>query len=266
MANTVVVDETVRVSVTFHDWGSGSTSVIDPQSVAVDILDSTEQRTVAVETAVRESPGVWYYDWTPTSLGRFYIEFKGFFADGQTSLVREDLDVVTYQAPISTTTETLEQDYEFTFFTSLSPLYVDPEELLLVYPDATIAEATEAVVRFSLEVQSLLANPQDQPPPRAVEYVRAASLCTLARVHDAAMSGMETTFTLGDLTVKNGSSSRGSVAGSGLGNWCEQAAALRKEMLRTAGTAGMRAVLKGANYRNPIPHRYIRDKEHRVQR
>ena len=259
MANTVTINETYRVYATFYDWDSGSSAILDPTSVEVDILDVNLNRTVEDEVATRESPGRWFYDWTPLATGTYHIEFKGTFSNGQTALVREEFLVEQYQAPTPPSGEAyLPNDYEFQFVTELTPLYIDPEDLLSYYPDATGVEAAEAVHRFSLEVYEILGGAT--PTPRALDYIRAAALCSLARIYDASMSGMEQTMTLGDLSVSTRAPRSSITNDPTAGSWCEQAAALRKELLRSTGGAGMRVVFKGSNFDNPVPSRILRDR------
>lgn len=266
MPTNILIGDTVRVQVTFRNWETvGEGEIVDPTSVSVDVLDSNLVPSVTDEQATPADPepegdgGIYYYDWTPAALGKFYIEFKGFFPDGQTSVIREEFNVVATAPAPTSTGETLEDDFVLIFATTVDPLYVDPEDLKDVYPEASTVEAMEAIHRFSVEVKKYFGN--NEPSFVALEYIRAAALCTLSKVHDYGINGDENSISLGDLSFSTRSFPKMKITRANAGNWCELAAALRAEMMRGAAGMGMRQVVAGSAYRNPMPKRRIRSKE-----
>lgn len=266
MPTSILVGDTIRVQVTFRNWETiGEGEIVDPEEVYVDILDASLTPSVVEEQATPGDPepegdgGVYYYEWTPSAVGTWYIEFKGIFGDGQTSVVREEFNVVTNLTGPSATGETLEEDFILEFATTVSPLYVDPEDIKEIYPDASTVEAMEAIHRFSIEVEKYFKG--REPSFTALEYIRAAALCTLSKVHDYGINGDENSISLGDLSFSTRTFPKMKITRANAGNWCELAAALRAEMMRGAFGMGMREVRAGSNIRNPMPKRKLHDKE-----
>lgn len=266
MQTNILVDDTIRVQVTFRNWETiGEGEIIDPEEVYVDILDASLTRTVQEEQATPGDPGpegdggVYYYEWTPSTVGTFYIEFKGVFADGQSSVVREEFNVVATAPGPRSTGETLEDDYILEFATTVAPLYVDPEDIQDIFPEASAIEAMEAIHRFSMEVEKYFKG--REPSFTALEYIRAAALCSLSKTYDYGINGDENSISLGDLSFSTRTFPKMKITRANAGNWCELAAALRAEMMRAASGIGMRQVVAGSNFRNPMPKRRIHDKE-----
>lgn len=148
------------------------------------------------------------------------------------------------------------------FAAGLSPLYIAPEELQDVFEDATLLDIAEQIFVASTEARDLLGlKDGDEIPILALDYVKAAAACSLSKVFDET-AGNEVSFRLGDLSVMTRNYTKDSINRGNAGTWCELAFALRKELI--ASRTGMKAVLKGANWANPIPQRRIRSHEWRT--
>lgn len=250
---SILVNDTVRVTVTFRDWNTeGHGTPIDPQSVIVNVWTSEATPALLItDTPIRADVGEYYYDWTPTEVGLFDVEFIGTFADSSTSTIRDTFEVeVSHSATV-----TLLEPQELLFATDAPPLYVDPDELLVHYPDAGSVEIMELINRYSSEVALLFKGktlPADLPFV-AFEYIRAAALCGLSKVYDYGMHGDENSLTLGDLAISSQTYPRKTITRANAVNWCELAAALRTEMMRTK--ALMKGVRRGSAHKNPMPER-----------
>lgn len=156
-------------------------------------------------------------------------------------------------------------DYEFSFATVLTPFYSNPEEIVaLSEVEITELQAAELIQRFSAEAQTLLGLHADQEPPfGVVEYVTASVLCHLAKLNGDVL-GFESraqSITLGDWQVSKGygprSSSSSKATRESANNWCELAAALKREMM--AQTRVPRTWVRSGRHKNPIPSRYFKD-------
>lgn len=160
---------------------------------------------------------------------------------------------------------TLREDFELVFTSgTVARLYVDPSELQALFPEASYVEVLELIRMYSLEMADLLEiSATDLIPLDVQEYVKAAAACALTRLYDITGLGGagDVTFRLGDLSVEGGRSIRNEINRANAGNWCELAAVLREDLLRRQTGAGMRAVVKGSNYPNPMPCRVIRHKD-----
>jgi len=162
---------------------------------------------------------------------------------------------------LSTPTEhTMIQDVELTYCGILDPMYIDVDELAAMYPDAGNVEIAENIHYFSQEVYKLLGLTEEptEVPFVAVEYIKAASACSLDKIY-AVASGFSTSFTLGDLTVNKPRTSPKNLNRGNANSWCELASVLRGEILSSSSRGGFRGVVKGDKLTNPIPVRKIRD-------
>jgi hypothetical protein len=155
---------------------------------------------------------------------------------------------------------TLRQDFEIVFTSGTTgPLYVDPAELQSLFPEAGYVEILEFVSYYSLEVEELL----DGKPItlESQEYVKAATACALSRIYDYAggLGGGDGTIRLGDLQIEGGrsASARAALTAGNASTWCQLAAALRADLTRGGLGAGMKAVVRGSNYPNPMPRRAL---------
>lgn len=260
MSSLVVLGESVKITVTFNDWNenSGSGDPVDPDIVIGNIKD-LNLVTVSTFSPTNLETGVYQYTWTPNSLGKFYIEFEGSYAiDGTTDTVRQLYEVVASGQESVTTTASLGEDQYLTFMHELSGIYVDPDEIRALYPDASPIEINEFLYIYSQQVNDLLGG--SELSTTAYEYIKAATACALSKVYD--ISGADVAITtLGDLQVTNQSGSSRSINLSTATSWCELAPVLWEELKRTQNRAGMRAIRKGDGYANPIPTRELQDRE-----
>jgi len=81
--------DTIRATVTFKDWNG---QAADPVSVAVTIYDGSSNKVVDKAPATRTGVGTYYYDYTPTKVDTYTIEFSGTLA-GTTALQRATFEV-----------------------------------------------------------------------------------------------------------------------------------------------------------------------------
>lgn len=162
---------------------------------------------------------------------------------------------------LSTPTEhSMIDSVELVYCGVLDPMYIDVDELSLIYPDAGNVEIAENIHYFSKEVYKLLGLTEDptEIPFVAIEYIKAATACALDKIY-AVGSGFSTSFSLGDLTVNKPRSSSKSLNRGNANSWCELASVLRGEILSSSSRGGFRGVVKGDKLTNPIPVRKIRD-------
>lgn len=243
------VNDTVRVKVTFNSWSDGDEQVPDdPDSVVVNILDSDGDVLSTDSPTPSGDYATYYYDWTPTSEGTFTVQFVGTFSD-------DSVDVVPVEFTVGgpETVTTLGIDYEISFAAGLSPLYLDPEDFLPLFPDARAIEIATFIKLYSEEMDLLFAG--KDLTNTAYDYIRAATACALSRVYSEG-EGNESSFALGDLQVTTRNTPKTSVNRANATTWCELAAVLRSEMYR--GRAGMKPVVKGSNFENPMPIRTLK--------
>ncbi len=149
-------------------------------------------------------------------------------------------------SPAGGSTLILDQVIQFTGV--LDPFYLDPAEVHIIYPDANQIEIAELIWKYSEEVMSIekldnTKTPPDVPSYLGLEYIQAATACSLSRIYDDVSGGNEFSFALGDLSVQNRAYPKQSVNRGNATTWCEYAAAIRKEMV--ANKVGMKAVSKG---------------------
>lgn len=158
----------------------------------------------------------------------------------------------------------LEQDFQLVFISGTTGvLYIDPSEIVSLFPDAPYEEIFEWIYYFSREVDELIdLKPGDEIPPLVYEYIRAAVACALTRIYDWSGGGDEAAFRLGDLSVEARFNNRDVVSRADASNWCELAAMLRSELLGTEGRMTMRGVVRGSSWSNPMPPRHLRHIEY----
>jgi hypothetical protein len=162
---------------------------------------------------------------------------------------------------LSTPTEhPMLQDVEILYCGVLDPMYIDVDELSLIYTDSNNVEIAENIHYFSREVYKLLGLTEtpEEIPFSAVEYIKAATACSLEKIYSVG-SGFGDSFTLGDLSVNKAKGSARNLNRGNASSWCELASVLRAELLSASSRGGFRSVVKGAKYENPIPVRKIRD-------
>lgn len=246
--------------------GESSTIVVEFRSLtnALVPMDSVEVVVVeqdatpifgSGESAAEVLPGVYSFEYLPLESGSYEIYFNGTPKGGGDAVtVFEQVEVV---ADYSASTQTLLQDYEIVVLSDISPLYVDPEEVQDLFPGVGLVDIAEVIHKFSTRVQKLLKNAE--PNFLVEEYVFAAVACHLLRTSDGVEGFVgDEIMTLGDFSIRVGSTARKLLDRATASSWCELAEVLRQELMR--GLAGMRAVVKGTRYKNPIPKRYLRDR------
>lgn len=260
MSSLVTLGESVKITVTFNDWNenSGTGNPVDPDIVTGTVKDLNFTPLLDFNPTNLE-PGVYQYTWTPNALGKYYIEFVGSYAiDGTTDTVRQLYEVVALAQQGVTTTVNLGEDQYLNFMHELGGIYVDPDEIRSLYPDASPIEINEFLYIYSQQVNDLLGGAELSTT--AYEYIKAATACALSKVYDLGAADVAIT-TLGDLQVTNQSGSGRSINLSTATSWCELAPVLWEELKRTQNRAGIRAVRKGDGFVNPIPTRELQDRE-----
>lgn len=257
--SSIHVNETIRLKVTFYEWDDSQEpeDIEDPVTVVYSIYDdAATPGLVLTGTPLRESAGVYYYDWTPDTAGSYTFNFTATFEDDSVDVVTSHLTVLSTGATVEGALYTDEIIY---FAGIFEPMLIDPAELSSVFPDAPASEIAEQIYYASLEVEAITGfdfSEGDDVTFLMLDYVKAAAACALSRTFDYA-TGDEQSVRLGDLDVVNRVFPKNSANRSNATTWCELAAALRKELIYE--NTGLRAVVHGASYDNPIPNRDLRD-------
>lgn len=252
------VGSALNITTVFKD---DSGSPVDPDTIAVEVLDSEGDSITGAtpQTATRLSVGKYQFTWTPDTEGTFTVVITGSFTSADDIVVQEQF-TITKDNPDSTA-PALDEDVTLTFSSGYDPLFLDPE-LVAIYDDqASYVEIAQIINKFSLEVQTLF--PNGDHPPVALDYIQAATLCSLSRIHEGVGSSNYSGFTLGDLQVMN-TSSTSTKSGTDRGNiisWCELAELLRKELRNAKG--GIVSAVKAGSWGSPIPSRGLSRAEYR---
>ena len=241
MAN-ILVNDTVRLKVKFIDVDTNGNQVeVAPATVLMTIKNSSNETVVSTEPTPL-SIYEFYYDYTPTNAGTYKVSFTGILEDNTTINVNQQIYVSTPTEDYKPTVF-LMQDETIYFAPDIEPLYLDPEQLLPYFPDASLLEIGEFIYNYSTEIKGIynLLSTEDGTniPFVALEYIRAATCCELTRVYGNGGDD-ELSVTLGDLSITNKSVPRTSLSRANATTWCQIAAMLRKEMLTKK--VGMRAV------------------------
>ena len=249
---------TLNIYATFRD---DTSALIDPDSIETDVLDSAGNSTSGATptTPERVSLGKYKLPWTPDEVGSFTVVITGHFS-GEDDVVLSQLFVITEDNEDSTA-PSLDEDVIILFSAGFDPLYLDPELISIYADEASYIEIAQIINKFSIEVKTLF--PNGDHPPVALDYIQAATLCTLSRIHEGVGSSNYSGFTLGDLQVMNTTTS-GSKTGTNRGNivsWCELAELLRKELRNAKG--GIVSAVKAGAWGTPIPSRRLTRAENR---
>ena len=263
-AINVLVNDTIRITVKFVDINNvtGEQTEVDPVSVSVTIKDS-DNTTIITASATKQAFAIWYYDFSPTSADTYTINFNGVLSSGKTIPVSQQLYVSTPTEEYKPTI-TLRADETISFGPDISPLYVDPEEIQRIFPEATQLEIGELIHAFSHEINSifgidleaeidpLIIIKQSGSSEFAVaDYIKASTACELSRTYGYGGDD-ELSVQLADLTITNKSIPRTNVTRANATSWCQIAAALRKELL--AKRVSVRGILpKGLPVRTVAP-------------
>lgn len=239
----ILVNDTVKIRVRFVDIDPSTGLEVDiyPGTVAVLITDSSSQDIVS-DDAEEESPSVFYYNFTPSLADTYIVKFTGILGNGNSVVVQQKLYVSSLTEDYRPTI-TLKSDETIAFAPDITPLYVDPEQLVPYFPEASLLEIGELMHYYSLEVKKIY-NIQDTDdgtnlPFIVYEYIKAATACDLTRTYGFS-SDDEMSVTLGDFMINTRSAPRNVVNRDNATTWCQIATALRKEML--AGKVGPTAM------------------------
>lgn len=240
--NSVLVNTNVRLKVVFFDQGEDG-SQVQANIVSVNVLiKDSNGTTVANAAATLLSGSEYYYDFTPTQAGTYSVKFTGTTDTGNSLISELSLYANDYTSEYRPTV-TLRADEQIFFAPDVQPLYLDPEELISIFPDATLMEVGEMVYRYSLEVKEIygLQGNEDGStlPFVLLEYIKAAAACELSRTYGFGGDD-EMSITLADLQVTNRSAPRAIATRSSATTWCQIAASLRREVL--AKKVSMRGV------------------------
>ena len=241
MAN-ILVNDTVRLKVKFIDVDNNGNQVeVSPVSVLMTITNSSNVLVISA-TPTSLSGSEFYYDYTPSAAGTYKVSFNGILANNTTISVNQQIYVSTPTEDYKPTVF-LREDEIIAFAADIEPLYLDPEQLLPYFPDASLLEIGEFVHNYSIEIKNIfkLLETEDGTniPFTAFEYVRAATCCELTRVYGNGGDD-ELSVRLGDLSITNKNLPRNTLSRANATTWCQIAAMLRKEMLTSK--VGMKAV------------------------
>lgn len=275
MSSSVLVNDTVRIKVKFVDVdpNTGEQESVSPSSVIVNIEKIDGEDIITNAFAISINSSEYYYDFTPSSAGQYKVMFNGIMPDTSQILVNQNLYVSDIDSDYRPTV-TLKSDETIIFAADLDPLYIDPEEILPFFPDASLLEIGELVHHYSAEIKQIF-NLQNSDDGSSInfttaEYIKAAACCELSRTYGFGGDD-ELSLKLADLSITNRSNPRNSINRGNATTWCQIAAALRKELM--SSRVGMRSVIpKGlpnkkvhANYKTVDPENgkliYLSDKE-----
>lgn len=242
---------------------------VDPDTLTGEyfLLDETTNTYPATPYATfvptRVGVGLYEYKWVTPEVGRFKFVITGGFVDSDDIVYNKYYMVGNLQPK-----KTLDDTYVITMLGELDPLYVDPEYIMSLYPGGDIVEITEIIYRKSIDLESIVGEPNLEPlTVMQYDYVVAATMCELSRIYglvNGGLGGFESTdsFQLGDLKVEKGGASGRLPAGKiDLGNantWCELAAFLKGQLATTMGGTFHPVVAGSAYCDRIIPSRHLK--------
>lgn len=234
-SSNVLVNDTVKLKVKFLDQDiNGNQVEATMSSVNVKIVNSNEE-TIINTLATLLSGSEYFYNFTPTLPGAYAVTFTGITATtpSKTIVSRTNIYASTSTAEYKPTA-TLRADETIVFAPDLQPLYLDPEELLSVFPDASLIEMGEMIYHYSLEIKEIYGLGDDVDgstlPFTILEYIKAAAACELSRTYGFGGDD-ELSLKLADLEITNRSAPRQVATRSNATTWCQIAASLRREVL-----------------------------------
>lgn len=230
----VVVGDTVRITVKFKDTDSSGNEVdLSPVPPVLVLIKDSDNNTVESDNAESASSSVFYYDYTPSSADTYSVKFTGTLSSGNNIVVEQKLYVSSTTQEYQPTV-TLKNDETIIFAADISPLYIDPDEVVPYFPDASRLEIGEIIHNYSNEVKGIygLLDTDDGSNLSFVvlEYIKAATACELSRTYGFGGDD-EMSIHLGDLQITNKSIPRNRITRDNATTWCQIATALRKEML-----------------------------------
>lgn len=243
-----------RIRVDFYkENDDGDMVLTDPETIDLTIYTSDD--TVVHEDTLNDEDhrldeGKYEYQWSADQLGDFRFEFIATFDDTTTQTVNYYITVIL-PSDEDTSGDVLGEDYELEFSTSVDNVFGDVEYISEFFPDAKHVHILDILYRLSKDVISLkIRNPEDDP--FVYEYVKLAALCELSRIYDTTGEGDEMSLSLGDFSIRTGSSeSSETISAANASTWCELAWLLRRELFG----AESRQFVKGGKVDNPMPER-----------
>lgn len=253
----VLVNDTVRIKVKFIDTNPITSEQVEvhPVSVSVSIHDQDGASAISPnpDNADALSSSEYYYDFTPTQAGEYTVLFIGVLQDDTFIRVTQQLYVSTQSVEYKPTV-TLRENEVISFAPDIAPLYLDPEQVLRVFPDSNLLEIGELIHGYSHEVNQMYGIttlPSTEEDPLAsiidvtsstftvIEYIRASVCCELSRTYGFGGDD-ELSVQLGDLQISNKNIPKSNITRSNATTWCQIAAALRKEILtKRVGVKGI---------------------------
>jgi hypothetical protein len=246
MSTSVLVNDKVQIKVKFVDNNpvTGEQVNVSPATVTVSVKDYLNALVDSAKYPLTQVSGYEYYiEFTPTTPGKYTVEFVGILQDSSTIIVKQVLYVNDTDSKYKPSV-TLKADETISFAADISPLYLDPEEVLYFFPDASLLEVGELIHHYSMEIKQMfrLQELDDGSTLNFTlsEYIKASACCELSRSYGYGGDD-ELSLKLADLSITNRTNPRQSVNRGNAVTWCQIAAALRKEV--AASRIGMRAVI-----------------------
>lgn len=239
--NNILINDTVRIKVKFVDTNPATGDQTEVYPATVNVTIKNLAGVVVLGSPADPLTGSEYYiDFTPTIADTYTVTFIGVLSPvppeitGKSITVQQQLYVSDADNEYLPTV-TLKADEVITFAPDVTPLFVDPEEILVYFPDASLLEAGELIHHYSLEVKQLFNLTSEDGSGlsfNVTEYIKAATCCELSRTYGFGGDD-ELALQLGDLSITNRSMPRTSVNRGNATTWCQIAAALRKEIVAT---------------------------------
>lgn len=241
MSNNIVVDDSVKITVKFVDIDSNGNQVeVSVDSIILDIIKSdgtiASVNSSEIIQLVAGNNSSFYYIFTPTIPDTYTLKFTGLYSVSGTvkSIVVEQKLYVSSVSEDYRPTVILGSNETITFAGDITPLYLDPDEIMSIFPDATPLEVAEIINKYSNEILYLYESTGSVPGSevnfKTLEYIRAATACELSRTYGFGGDD-EMSLTLGDFSITNKSIPRAAVNRDNATTWCQLATMLRKEIL-----------------------------------
>lgn len=260
----IYVGSTTTLTTQFQDDSSATPSFFDPTVITYKVKNSS-LAIIASGTPTRLSLGVYSFNWVAISPGDYTAEFDVTYEDTSTGVIPVHLHAIVpgSSEDIENPPALLDEDVTFVFLVGVSPLIVDPEEFLALFPDAPLSDVAELIYNYSSEAFEITGKTDITPTVR--EFVFAAVACALSRIYDIAAGGDEIQIGLADLSVtRRSSSGERAMTRATANTWCELAGVIRAELLRYGKMSGMRAIMRGEKSGDPhMPVRKVRAQEFR---
>lgn len=228
MSNSVFVNDTVKIKVKFKDGDQE----VSPSSVSVSIVDS-KNASVSAPIIGQITSSEYYINFTPTYAEQYTVTFVGIIANAPDIVATQVLYVSDPDEEYKPSV-TLRSEETIAFAPDISPLYLDPEEILSIFPEASLLEIGELIFNYSNEVKEIYSiqdsNTDPDLPFTVLEYIKASTCCELSRTYGFGGDD-EMSLKLADLEITNRSAPRDVATRSNATTWCQIAASLRREIL-----------------------------------